>query len=82
VNGKVGETMKLKVLDTATGTITTVPNYLLNQFGFDINLPDGYYVRESHYDADLIKDLVIRVEFTAIEARNVGINYSIHELKV
>lgn len=82
VNGLVGEKVNLKILDTATGTITTVPNYLLNQFGFDVNLPDGMYVRESAYDADLIKDLVVRIEFTAIEARDVRVNYLIHELKV
>lgn len=82
VNAKVGEKVSLKILDTATGTITTVPNYLLNQFGFNVNLPDGFYARESMYDADLIKDLVVRIEFTAIEARNVGINYLIHELKI
>jgi len=81
VNGKVGEKVNLKVLDTAAGTISTVPNYMLNQFGFDVNLPDGMFVRESQYDADMIKDLVIRIEYTAIEARDVRVNYLIHELK-
>jgi len=80
--GKIGERVNLKILDTATGTISGVPNYMLNQFGFDVNLPDGFYSRESQYDADLIKDLVIRIELTAVEARNIGVNYLIHELKV
>lgn len=81
VNGKAGEKVSLKILDTPAGAISGVPNYELNQFGFDVNLPDGFYSRESNYDADLIKDLKVRIEFTAIEARNVGVNYLIHELK-
>jgi len=80
-NGKIGEKVSLKVLDTPTGTITTVPNYLLNQFGFDLNLPDGFYVRESAYDADVIKDLQVRIEYNAVEARDVYVNYLIHEVK-
>jgi hypothetical protein len=81
VNGKVGETVNLKILDTATGTITGVANYLLNQFGFSVNLPDGVFIRESQYDADMIKDLVVRIELTAVEARDFRVNYAIHELK-
>lgn len=78
---KFGEKVSLKVLDTATGLLTTVPNYVLNQFGFDINLPDGFYRRMSDYDADLFIGLQIRVEYFAVEARNIGINYMLHELK-
>lgn len=80
-NGKVGESVNLKVLDTPTGTISGVPDYQLNQFGYSVNMPDGFYQRESAYDADLIKDLKIRMEYTATEARYLYVNYLIHELK-
>lgn len=81
-NGKVGETVNFKVLDTATGTISTIPNFMLNQFAFDVNLPDGFYSQKSDYDADVIKDLVIQIEITAVESRDLCVNYLIHELKV
>jgi hypothetical protein len=81
-NAKVGESVSLKILDTATGTVTTVPNYVLNQFGYNLNLPNGFYRRISDYDADLFIGLQIRVIYNAIEARTIGLNYMLHELKV
>jgi len=81
VNCELGETVNLKVLDSATGAYSTFPNYMLNQFGFTINLPNGVFIKESQYDADVYKDMVIRIEYTAVTARDVRINYSIHELK-
>lgn len=81
-NGKIGETVNFKVLDTSTGTLSTIPNFPLNQFAFDINLPDGFYSQKSNYDADVIKDLVIRIEITAVEARDLCVNYLLHELKL
>jgi hypothetical protein len=79
---KFGEKVSLKILDTASGSISGVPNYVLNQFGFDINLPDGFYRRMSDYDADLFLGLQIRIEYFAVEARNIGVNYMLHELKL
>lgn len=54
---------------------------VLNQFGFAVVMPEGFYSQKSNYDADVMKDLVIRLEYTAKEARDLGINYLIHELK-
>jgi hypothetical protein len=59
VNGKEGAVLDFKVHDTPTGTISTVPNLMLNQFGFDVELPDGFYRDRSEYDADLIQDMKI-----------------------
>lgn len=81
INGLVGEVVSLKILDTSTGTISGVPNYVLNQFGYTVNLPNGEFIRESKYDADLYLNMVVRVVLTAIEARTFRINYLIHELK-
>lgn len=78
---KAGEKVSLKILDTPQGLISGQANYVLNQFGYDINLPDGFYRRMSDYDADLIKDLQVRIIYEATEARTIGINYMIHELK-
>ena len=38
-------------------------------------------LRESNYDADVFQGLQVRIEFNAVEARDVYVNYLIHELK-
>jgi len=81
-NAMVGEYVTLQILDTDTGTVSGTPNLVLNQFGDCVNLPNGFYRRESPYDADLFVGLKIRVIYYATEARTIGINYSLHELKV
>ena len=82
VNCKAGDTADLKVYDTPTGTISTVPNYMLNQFGFGVCLPDGFYKDESKYDADVIKDMTIELTYNNNGADDlmVGINVTLHEL--
>lgn len=82
INCAVGDTADLKVYDTPTGTISTVPNYMLNQFGFDVVLPNGFYVDESNYDADLIQDMKIEITYTNNSDQNrlVGINIVLHQL--
>jgi hypothetical protein len=80
-NSREGETVNLKILDTASGSVSQIPSALLNQFGFEVNMPGGIYSRESSYDSDLFLGLVIRLEYTANEARDLGVNYFIHEVK-
>lgn len=82
VNCAIGDTADLKVYDTPTGTISTVPNYMLNQFGFDVCLPDNFYVDESNYDADLIQNMKIEITYknNSSEDREVGINIVLHQL--
>lgn len=69
VNSRVGDTISLKVKDTPNGDITldavgvAIPNHVLNQFGFDCELPDGMFRDGSNYDADLIKDMKIVIEY-------------------
>jgi len=63
MNTNLGDTIDFEVLDTSTGTFSTVPNYMLNQFGFDVQLPDGRYEDTSEYDADLIADMTIRITY-------------------
>jgi hypothetical protein len=83
VGGNLGDTCNLKILDTPTGTISGVPDYVLNQFGFDVNVGKDYYKRESSYDADLIKDLKIRVEYDSAATLPIPvyINFILHEVK-
>lgn len=75
------DTVDMKVLDTSTGSYSTVPNYTLNQFGFTVNLPDGYYIRESPFDADLYQGMVVRLGYTSSSSKTLGINLLMAEVK-
>ena len=83
VDGQSGDCVDFKVYDTPTGTISTVPNYMLNQFGFDVELPSGFYHDKSNYDADVIQDMKIQVVYKnkdLIDDISVGINIVYHQL--
>lgn len=61
VNAKDGVTVDFKVHDTSTGFISAEPFYMLNQFGFDVEMSDGLYRDISEYDADLVTDMRVRI---------------------
>lgn len=83
VNCSATDTCHLKVLDNDAGTFSTVPNYLLNQFGFDVNLSDIYYTDTSNYDAELYQSMVVEIEYfnNEAEAKDIGVNFVLHEVK-
>jgi hypothetical protein len=60
-----------------------VPSAPLNQFGFGVELPEGFYRDSSEYDADLIKDMEVRI--TAYNNSGVPVtlrgNIVYHEIK-
>lgn len=83
-NGEKGDKVNFKVLDTSEGIISGIPNYVLNQFGFNVNIADGYYKFTSNYDADLIQNMKLRIEFDAITSdllpKNIYVNFILHEV--
>lgn len=76
-----GDTCDLNVLDTPSGTISGVSSHNLNQFGFSVCVAEKYYEHKSEFDADLIKDMVIKITYTATVAKTIGINFILNELK-
>ena len=82
INCAVLDTVNLKVIDTAEGAYSTVPNYTLNQFGFDTVMTEGYYIDESHYEADLYLGMILRVEYSSNVTVNktIGLNLVLHEV--
>ena len=91
VNTKAGDTVNLKVYDTPDGLIqqsmgipaeSITPSLLLNQFGFDVEMPDGEYLDSCNYDADLIGNMRIEAEYTNNDSsdRRVGVNVKLHEV--
>lgn len=81
IGGSLGDSVNLKVLDTPTGRLSTIPNYMLNQFGFNVYISKGYHKETSAYDADLIKDMKLLVEYKTAETKDVYVNFILHEVK-
>jgi hypothetical protein len=81
VGCEAGDSVNLYVLDTPTGTISGVPNLQLNQFGYSVFMPNGFYSRQSNYDADIYQNMVIKVTYNSISAKTIYVNYLLHELK-
>jgi hypothetical protein len=81
VGSKVGDTLDFLVLDDDSGTYSGTANAVLNQFGYDVAMPDGFYKRESNYDADLYLNMTISIEYDSESAKDVYINYVLHEVK-
>lgn len=83
-NGKIGDTANFKVVDTAQGSYSGVPNYVLNQFGFDVNISEKEYKYKSDYDADLYGGMKLRIEYDPVDEilpRTIYINFILHEIK-
>lgn len=93
VNSAFRDTCDFKVYDTPQGLVQlaagvppgmVVPSKLLSLFGHTVSVPSApYFVDESTYDADLIKDLKLSLSYTnnGSEARTIGVNFIIHELR-
>ena len=81
--GNNGDTCNFKVLDDTSGTYTTVPNYLLNQFGFDWNIDSNGVKEILPYDADILLGMQLVVEYTnnSNSDTEIGVNFYIHEDK-
>ena len=78
---ELGDSASLYVLDSATGQLTGVANYQLNQFGFTANLAKDFYVQKSEFDADLYAGLQIKILYNSMTAKTVGINFVMNEVK-
>lgn len=81
LNSETLEKASLSVYDTSTGTYSTIPDYKLNQFGFDVNLCHDFYRWGSEYDADLYRGMIIKIEYTSTSQKSVGVNYMLNEVK-
>lgn len=79
--GEALDKVDLSIYDTAAGTYSGVPNYKLNQFGFAANIAKDHFEWTSPYDADLYQGMIIRITYTSISAKTVGINFILNEVK-
>ena len=81
VNGENLDKVSFWVLDSETGQISSVPNYPLNQFGFSVNVSKDYYEHKSEFDADLYAGLQIKILYTSMSAKTIGLNFIFNEVK-
>jgi len=81
INAEAGDTVNLSILDSTAGYYTTIPNYPLNQYGFTAAVAPGFYSRSSNYDADLYLDMQISIGYVSESAKDIWVNYILHELK-
>lgn len=81
INGEIGDSVTFSILDTASGTLTTIPNYNLNSFGINVNVAKDFYRHMSDYDADLFAGLQIEVEYISVSNKTLYVNYHLHEVK-
>ena len=81
INGQIGDYTNLKIVDTATGTYSTVPNYTLNQFGYTWYLKAEPTKEILPYVSDLYQGMIIRVEYNnaSAQARTIYVNFYIHQ---
>lgn len=76
------DTCNLKILDDASGTYSTIPNYTLDQFGYNWNVTKDLCVKELDYDAHLYPGMRIVVEYTNNHTGpvTIGLNLNIHRV--
>ena len=81
INCKLGDTVDFMVYDNPSGTISGVPDLMLNQFGFNVQMPNDFYKNTSEYDADIILGMKIQCQYTNNGADPVTIymNVELHE---
>ena len=86
-----GDTSNFNVYDNAAGTVTStlaatgytaIPNFKLNQFGYNVCMRAGFHMEESQYDADVILGMKLQLEYTnnTNEEVVIGANFILHEL--
>ena len=81
VGGEALDVISLFILDSTTGSYTSVPNAVLNQFGFTTNVAPAYYKSKSNFDADLYQGMQIKIAYISVSAKTIGINFDLNEVK-
>ena len=81
INGESLDTIDFKVYDNSSGTYSGVPNYMLNQFGYTVNVSKDFYQRVAPYDADVYIGMVLQLTYNSVSAKTIGVNLLLNEVK-
>jgi hypothetical protein len=80
VNCEALDMVDFKVYDNSSGAYSGVPNQLLNQFSFTLNLPKDFYRRTAQFDADIYAGMTIQVTYNSQSSKTVGINFLLDQV--
>lgn len=83
LGAELGDSVSFQVLDTSSGTISGIPNFVLNEFGTGVYIVPDVANYPSKYDADLIQGLVLRLVYTPVagaESKSIYVNYDLHQV--
>lgn len=81
IGAEVLDYTDLKVLDAASSPYMGTPSAVLNQFAYANNIGPNFYSRMAHFDADIYQNMVIRLDYTSVSAKTIGINFILIEVK-
>lgn len=81
IGGENLDKIDMFVLDSTAGTYSGYPNYTLNQFGYNVNVEAGSYEEQNSYDADLYQGMQLKISYTSLSAKTIGINFNLNEVK-
>ena len=82
LGAELGDKVQMQVLDDASGTYSTIPNYVLNQFGTNWYVRPDVFVKDLPYSARVMSGMVIRFiyENASTDAKDIYINLDLHEV--
>lgn len=75
------EVVGCESLDTVSLKVYNAADVLLHQFSYSVNLPSGFYRRESKFELDFVLGMKIVLDYESVSAKTVGINIIMDELK-
>lgn len=81
INGQSLDYCDFYILDSITGTYSTIPNYQLNQFGYSVNISSDFFQKVNNYEADLYLGMQIKIVYYSQSIKTIGINYNLNEIK-
>lgn len=82
LNGALGDEVHMKILDDASGTYSTIPNYQLDEFGITWNVRPAIFVKDLPYSARVMPGMVIAFDYTNNSGadRMIYINLDLHRI--
>lgn len=77
-----GVIVDMKVKDSTSGTYTTVPNYILSQYGYSVVVSKDFFKDTSQYDADVYVGMQLEFTFnnSSETSKVIGLNIVFHEI--
>jgi hypothetical protein len=80
-NASAMDVVDFKVSDSDAGNYSGIPNFPLDKFGHAVVLPGEFYSHKAEYDADLYLGMKLTITYTSINAKSIGVNFVLHEVK-